>query len=764
MRRILSTVALLLASTAPVLAQTTPTGPSNATPWVKSLRGDVGAATANGVPLTTVQQQAANSAQLTNGVVPTVNLPLAAIAAYLAVPTPLNLPDTGIYQRDTTTGGLFNKGTGTISFQVYGNAPLNLLEYRLRDATTGNILQDWSTMATGITPGTKTYQETIPAGLYWYYLDLRPNGLDASVVLGTARFAMGEVLAISGQSLADRLYHQFGDTTLTSSLNIPATPFYRIFGTWSDPSLNGPTPAWQQGVDGSVSTATFNSAAMPEVGRLAVNAFGVPVAIVGYSFGGTAISTWAPGQPNNTELKSVLTAAGGKFHTLLWFQGHADSGVTPAAIWTADLTAIVNDLATTYSAAPFKTIVSTIPDISNVAYGVYAAVQDIRKAGFDYVNANPTKAISDLPLDLSLVDGVHFNQLGAVTEADHLFRAWSKSIGLSTVGDAGPAATGITLSGNTITIPTTQAGGTAFTAKGDPTTQFQVFNRCTLTSPYAVSAVTLTDPTKLTLTLGSTPAAGSVVDVWYRPAIDTTAAIAAGIYDNNTADGLSANPLTGGRQLQAFYAGYLTTDPTVVPCLTLAAASTFDTTAPKFGPADLSGGYGYVASGIMPTSGSWTLEVWVKMAAPAGNIQVLVGYAGQPWVGVSSGGFVAMNGAETSPPGGVTKTGTIKVTDGTWHLIDYSYNATTNVLTDYVDRVVDQSYVGIPATSGSAIAVGALNSSGAYSLSTGLIDEAAVFSTALANPAPAVPSTAYAAGTAGAVAIWPLDGTGRGLK
>lgn len=488
------------------------------------------------------------------------------LGPYLSTPTLVNIPNTSIYHRDVRMGGLYGKGYGAIQVQVSVLFPLTLLEYQLRDADSGTIVQTWSPLATTVAAGLSTFPATVPAGMHHYYLDLRPNGIDGAVVQGTQMFMMGEVLAIGGQSLATRMQHQFVDTTPTSSFHIPdVSQWYRIFASWQEPSgvVGALPPIWSLAVDGSITTPTFNSSFIPEIAYLAVTAFGVPVAVVGWTHGSTAISAWQPGQVNYTNLITILQQAGGKFGTFIWNQGHSDSAAgTTSVAWQAGLTTLIQGIQSQFAAAyNFKVIVDTIPDITAGAWGNGDAIQVIRGAGIAWVNAlNATAANSAVyltELDTSLVDGTHPDQSGSVSRARLFFRAWSRMIGQDPVGNQGPIIASASLSGSTITLATTLPGGTALVGVGDLTTQFQAYQIGQTSAPYTLSSVTFSG-TSILLGLGSTPP-GSV-DVWYRRAPDAIAAVyQAGIYDNNLSDaGLSSGILTQGRQLQLLPTGFVT--------------------------------------------------------------------------------------------------------------------------------------------------------------------------------------------------------------
>jgi hypothetical protein len=308
----------------------------------------------------------------------------ALLAPYLSAPSLVNIPDTSIYQRDTRTGGTYGKGVGAVTIGVNVLYPISTLEDQINEADTGAVVLPYASLDTNVSPGTHSYVVQVPSGLHRYTVTFRPNGLTPAAVTSPQRFMVGEVIATTGQSLADRFLHQFTDKTTISSLAIPSVaPYCSIYANWSDPDFNGPTPTtWTNFVDGAISTPTYNSAFLTEMCKDGVQSFGVPVAIIGYSHGGTASNTWVPGTANFIALTNNLTAAGGKFGTLLLMQGHSDaSAAVTAAAWQANWQAALSSLQLTYSGYPFKTIVSTIPDVVAPAWGTQSNIQAIRGAG-----------------------------------------------------------------------------------------------------------------------------------------------------------------------------------------------------------------------------------------------------------------------------------------------------------------------------------------------------------------------------------------------
>lgn len=467
-----------------------------------------------------------------------------------------------VFQRDTRTGGALGLGAGSVPVSITTTAPVNKLEYRLRDYSSPvTTLVDWTQFAGGALAGTQTVSMSLPASGKWYLMDLRANG-DSVSVWTSPQFGVGEVVAVAGQSLAMDIFGTLASTDATTIAAAggsvsPGTTVYAAYGQLATPTAAPyyPVPGWAGPADGTNYQSTF----VAEFGRLVNAQAGVVCALVGYAVGSSSISQWQPGQAFNTTLKSILTAAGGKFGTLIWWQGHADTkNGTTASGYATSLTTFINDLAGSFSGLAFKRLVSTVPGIGSYAGSTPATIETIRQGGKQYVNGD-VNAIYVEPLDAALYsDMVHPSQIGNITAARHFYRAAMLAWGLRSDGDAGPVLTNASRASgsNIVKLSVLQNAGTNLVAVGSGASQFQVFNQGDTTTPIALDGTTpftIASPTEIDLKLGTTPADTQMLDVWHRLPPDTSAIIAAGIYDNATdSDGLSrgralvsrATPLT----------------------------------------------------------------------------------------------------------------------------------------------------------------------------------------------------------------------------
>lgn len=618
------------------------------------IRGLFGAASANPVTAAPAAGTISGTERIgatQNGADVAIALP--ALAAYVVASissaAPVELPALAIYQRGSRTGGAFGRGTATVAWTVtVVGVPGQALNVRLRDATAaGNpVLVASAQAAATTTLGANAVSVSVPCGPYWYFVDWQLG--TGAWTPGTQKFAVGEVLAVAGQSLADRLMSNLTGASIASAgVTIPS--LHSTYMTWTDSGGNGPaTASWQP-----VSDSTTLGACFPAQLANRWLAGGVPCAVVGFAHGATSITSWQPGQADYLSLKALLGAIG-PFGCFFWFQGHADSGMA-SATYQGYLGTLFTQLKADFPAsAGMKVLISTIPDISSSQYGTDAQISTVRAGARAYVAANPSFASIVSMLNLPLVDGIHQTQAGNAAVADHIYRAMRGALGLDSAGDAGPYITGATRAAGsaTIKVSVAQVGGTGLVASPDLATvvnQFTVFPAGTVANPYTISSVSIPSATEIDLVLSAAPADSVALGVRYRLMPDASAAVeSAGIYDNNVADGLPQ-----GRQV-AIYVGEITAAAPVP-----AAGTTITVATPAAGTAGaslaLSGSYtgtaptgiGYAfdsgttytaATGFSASGGNWSAT---GTYPAAGSHTVTVQEANATGVTATSGSFTA---------------------------------------------------------------------------------------------------------------------------
>jgi hypothetical protein len=425
-----------------------------------------------------------------------------------------------------------------------------MLEAQIRDALSPTTtLLPWFPVGSNMASGQQTIALVLPAATAWYLIDLRADGV---VVGGTTnRIGVGEVIAAAGQSLA----HDFWDAGATSAsldsttlaaLGLTPTVYGSCLAGW-----NGVVPAVGAPWAAPADAGPYRSSFAAEFLRLAVAATGVNCALIGYAVDGTAIASWQAGQPNYAALISVLAAAGWKFGTLIWCQGHQDAkaaGADPAA-YSAMLQSIIQSLADS-NPSPFNRLLCSVPSIGTAANARFDAgsIEAIRRAHLNYVATDPAaRYVAGLDVTLA-ADGVHPNQAGNVIFARHFYRAFAEALGGANIeSDTGPQITAAARApGSSQVTLTVRPTAQLTSAGGSPETQFQVFPAGQTGSAIPINSVDLTRPGQIVLNLSSAILSDNeALDVWYRLPWDTSAAISAGIYDSVT----NNDGLTTGRQL-----------------------------------------------------------------------------------------------------------------------------------------------------------------------------------------------------------------------
>lgn len=460
-------------------------------------------------------------------------------------------PSGFLFQRSVTAGGSYNLGYGAVSIAVELNFPAKYMEYRLRDgSTSGNpTLQDWTLLVYSVAPGQQTL--TIPnvsARLGSYLIDLRPNGDDTQIVLGTSPISVGRRIYVSGQSeIAGMVNSAWGDTTTLAELGITPSPYGVVYGAFNSmPSgTSYEAVGWAPPADGTL----INSAGCAQFLNNQIRGSGVSCAVIVNGYGGQSITTFISGGAGFTEYQTIFGAIGYAYEAMCWFQGATDGANSMSyATYYANLTTLFAKLKADNTFGLFPIVMSTIQGTNRA--GSYTAQQmlPIEKAQYDWCQANGATWVPQIDCNV-MSSGTHVDvemtQAGEVTTANNFHRALRPSMGLPGVGDQGPTMSAGTYNGSVITIPVTQAGGTNLVGVGSWWTRFFVFPKGTLTGQLAVSSGTLS-ATAITLTMSA--ALTGPVDVYWAQTPsgqDNNASVM--VYDNNTAD---SDNFANGRPLE----------------------------------------------------------------------------------------------------------------------------------------------------------------------------------------------------------------------
>lgn len=658
-----------------------------------------------------------------------------------------------VYQRSSSTGGGQSKGTGTIPVTI--NATVAGTVYarcRASDGTT--VLQNWFLATTLGATGSQTAQIAgVDARLGWFFLDLCGDAGVATIRSGTTLVGMGRVVAVSGQSLAVRMFgRQDGETatnaTLGVSINANSSCAASYFDTNQYPTNHGDPVTWATPVDGG----NYNSTFCAEYLNRVVTAAGVNCALVGHAQGATSITTYIPAGSQNTELRQRLDGAGG-FEAFIWMQGHTDAAAGMSqATYQGHLDTLFTDI-TAHNAvkgSSYEKYIATMPNIGTDAWGTPLDRVPIRAAGRAWAAANSGTAVDVMDLKL-VADTVHESQAGAITLARHFYRASRPSLGLSH-NDNGPAFTG-SRSGATITLtPTFSSGGSALSAAGTPNNRVSISTK----GGYARMPVTsfTVNSGNIVIVLTDTPAANDPLDISFdhrnAPSADGTADM---IYDDGT-DGESG--MTVGRAINPTFLNPIVIaapTPSLGPTLTGHSVS-YASGASGFGNC-LSAGYATAGSTIgddaWPYSNIYTVECKFFISAAPSTIGVMFSGAGG-WLGIGTDRKL------TGSAGVGSLTGTTAASTGAWHHVRITSDGVNAKL--YLDGTLEAT-VGATVTPGTSVfTIGGLGGASFQFSSiaaTALLDEYASFTTALNTGSFTPPVSAYTGSESNLYALYHLN-------
>lgn len=627
-----------------------------------------------------------------------------------------------VYQRSASTGGGQSKGTGTIPVTV--NASVAGTIYARCIAEDGStVLQNWFLATTLVATGSQTAQISgVDARLGWFTLDLCGNAGVATVRTGTTLVGMGRVVAVSGQSLAVRMFgRQDGETATNATLSVSINANSSCYASYYDTNSNA-SPTWAVPADAT----QYNSVFCSEYLNRVVTAAGVNCALVGHSKGATSITAYIPAGAENAELRTRLDNVGG-FEAFIWMQGHTDSSVGMAqATYQGHLDTLFTDI-TAHNAAKgssYEKYITTMPNIGNDTWGTPPQRNALRAAGRAWAAANSGVSVDvmDIPL---VADAIHESQAGAITLARHFYRASRPSLGLSH-GDSGPTFTG-SRSGATITLtPTFPSGGTTLSSAGTPNNRAVV----STTGGYGVMPVTsfTVNSGNIVIVLASTPAANDAIDISFDHYITAGANGSTDmIYDNGT-DGETG--MTVGRAINPTFRTPITVaavTPSSGPTLTANGTPAYVAGATGFGNCmDSTSGFwashsAAMGDGGVPVSDTMTVDCRFKIASAPGAPAAI-------WSGSYGYVYVGTDGKLTGTAGqGSFSAGATVVSDNAWHHLRVVWDGTATAKM-YLDGVLYSS--GGFQTNGALNTFQIGNLAGAFAW-TGYLDEFATFTTAL---------------------------------
>lgn len=429
------------------------------------------------------------------------------------------LTDLRVYQRAAATGGAFGLGEAGVGVTIT-SAGAARIDYRLRDAETLAVVQDWAEAALAVAPGVQTITCTVPARLGWYHLDLRANGDDSQIAPGSSRIGVGRLIGLGGQSQMVRMMRRIEGADTMASLGVPVSPYGATYLNWTDSAVTSPGFAWRLPADG----ATVQSPGAAELLRLAIAASGVTCALVGYAVGATAISAWAEGTAYRTALIGAL-AAQGSVEDFIWYLGGTDmTGATSAAQFKAGTASLLDAVAV--AAGPGRIVLTATGTRSNT--GV-SAVNTIRRAMQELALERGAAYVD--PRDFGTVDGVHQTPAGSVAMARHYAAALAGDYDPPRVMDG-------TRSGTVITLPVVLTRATELVLSESFIPRIRVYPSGVLTGALTVASVAVSG-TDLSVTLAADPG-DMALDVWIYAHPDPLDGATGHVRDNNASHGMVA--------------------------------------------------------------------------------------------------------------------------------------------------------------------------------------------------------------------------------
>lgn len=704
-------------------------------------------------------------------------------SAGVAVTITTQLDAARVIQRSSTTGGGQGVGQASVpmALSFAGTQPIYCRRRSYADGVT--ILQaPWLANASATT-GTITLSgidvpainaaATAPVATNdgWFYLDVATSA-SGPWTNATNQVTAGRLTAISGQSLAVRMLgHQDAASGTNTSLGVTITPYCSMLATYNDTRAYMPTVStmpWAPPADGGNYDSTFTS----EYLRRQVQLFGCPAGVIGHAQGGTAINTFFSGGSNDTTFAAVVAKAGGAWESEIWYQGHTEAAYgLPDLPYAAALATVWTRHLALNSIVPAK-YTGSIPNIgSSSSWGTPFERRRIRQAHATWAAGNSATHVQIS--DLTQVDTIHENQVGAISMAQHFARATKTELGGH--GDLGPALVSATRIGTTITATLSDVGQSTLVLTGTPANRIHVFQSGyydsrtnSANNRFPVSTVTVTNKTTLSIVLANDPGDGNTLAMYFYWPNELGLTPANDMIRDDVVDG---DGITVGRQVVPNYAAIVISPPgsgvNAPPSGLIAAGvnSPFNLTATgaTYGAQEetgfnqtMSGGTAQATANATPSYAPYAVEFWFTCPTIPASTQVLVGGMGADFVGITSGGKLTVSGG----------TGATTLVAGKRYAVCYQRGASgTQVflqnITDATAGTRDVNNAAAVTTAPGASTFGIRNHLGSFALSGGTVDEVGYFQ-ALRYPATnttyTAPTSPFTGSESNLVALYHLDG------
>ncbi|GAB4389039.1 MAG: hypothetical protein Kow0025_11980 [Thermodesulfovibrionales bacterium] len=396
-----------------------------------------------------------------------------------------NLTDYRVYQR---SGGV---QTITISGSYTGSP--TAIEYRLMDGASAVTGHDWQTLDASPSGGSFSGQAVdVPEG-GWYRADVRfANDTDITWA-GTAKWGVGALIAIIGQSNGTRMSTIGTDLTADDLLA-------KYDGSWSAHGDTG---------NGAI-----------QVGNDFIATEGVPVGILNYSVDGASLHSTFMTYPKWMDLTAgkpyplftaAVDAVGGALEAVIWVQGESDAYAEESeANYVTYLEEFITDWVrtdiTNGSGFAYLPFIITRLGRDTSAYGTDASWTAIKNAQLTVGTTYAGCYLGALAVDATLADNVHWTAASYITVGQRLGQT-IKDIWGSEAYHRGPSIASADVVDSThIDVSLTHRGGTDFT----PTSGITGFTVLEDGSPVTVSGAARQDASTIRLTLASSLTGGTV--------------------------------------------------------------------------------------------------------------------------------------------------------------------------------------------------------------------------------------------------------------
>jgi hypothetical protein len=488
---------------------------------------------------------------------------IAAATFTRATDQPTGILADHIYQCDTETGSVFGVGKATVNYPVTVTAN-GWIWVRLRDKTTG--LQVGPIGAYSVTTATTSVPFDVPGRFGWGYVDMSTDATTWATFAGTLTVGAGDQTLASGQSLMGQFIFVSG-TTLTaaglSTADVNSLTYTRVFATselFHQNDITGVTWEVPGGVNHPGPGHCMYLAKMAQ-------ARGRNQALASHAVAGSSQQTWQPlgGATNTVQLNRVISATGGSYRYVMWWQGQADAaGNVLGKHYTKDLNlhmfGALTGSGTTGGIAALNSYVDPatgltsrnggvrylISTINNMIIGPYYYgpsnwQTEIRKGAYDWTVATPGAvhvAIQSLQLDGG---GVHPTAIGCVEAA----RSWARAALSDNVGPSVASAIRDPSNHNDIIVTFNITGNLVLT--GNWWLRFAAYIKGSTNSRWTItsgdqSGVSAANQVRLHLQSSPTPPTdGDAFDLWLGPAWDGDNASDGSLHmirDDRVADGL----------------------------------------------------------------------------------------------------------------------------------------------------------------------------------------------------------------------------------